>query len=156
MTEYLCHCSALRAAARKTTAIFDEALAPAGITVAQFALLRKIERAGSLSLSELGRLAALDRSTVGRNVKVLQRMELVELAPGDDLREATAALSKAGRIALREGAPLWDEAQRRIETRLGEGGAAHPLWLGRPGRHLCRHAGDRGRDGRLGHHHQAA
>ena len=52
-----CYCAALRIATRKTTAIYDEALAPAGIGLAQFSLLRKIERGGRLSLSELGRLA---------------------------------------------------------------------------------------------------
>jgi DNA-binding MarR family transcriptional regulator len=63
----VCYCDVLRAATRKTTAIYDVALAPAGVNLAQFSLLRKIQRAGSVSLSELGRLAALDRSTIGRN-----------------------------------------------------------------------------------------
>ena len=41
----VCYCSSLRAAARKTTALYDAALAPVGINVAQFGLLRRIERA---------------------------------------------------------------------------------------------------------------
>lgn len=79
--DLICYCDVLRAATRKTTAIYDAALAPAGVNLAQFSLLRKIQRAGSVSLSELGRLAALDRSTIGRNVRVLQRMELVRVTP---------------------------------------------------------------------------
>ena len=110
-------------AQRSTPAIYDEALAPAGIGLAQFSLLRKIERGGKLSLSELGRLASLDRSTVGRNIKVLRRMGLIEIGPGDDHREATVTLAEEGRAVLRNGAPLWDAAQRRIETALGDGGA---------------------------------
>jgi DNA-binding MarR family transcriptional regulator len=118
-----CYCAALRAAARKTTAIYDEALAPAGIGVAQFSLLRKIERGGRLSLSELGRLAALDRSTIGRNIRVLRRMGFIEVGGGDDHREATVTLAEGGRAALSAGAPLWQAAQDRIEAALGEGGA---------------------------------
>ena len=118
-----CYCAALRAAARKTTAIYDEALAPAGIGVAQFSLLRKIERGGKLSLSELGRIASLDRSTIGRNIKVLHRMGLIEVGPGDDHREATVTLAEGGRAVLRDGAPLWNAAQRRVETALGDDGA---------------------------------
>jgi DNA-binding MarR family transcriptional regulator len=118
-----CYCAALRAAARRTTAIYDEALAPAGIGVAQFSLLRKIERGGRLSLSELGRLASLDRSTVGRNIKVLRRMGLIEIGSGDDHREATVTLAAGGRVVLRNGAPLWDAAQRRVEAALGDAGA---------------------------------
>jgi DNA-binding MarR family transcriptional regulator len=118
-----CYCAALRAAARKTTAIYDEALTPTGIGLAQFSLLRKIERGGKLSLSELGRLASLDRSTVGRNIKVLRRMGLIEIGPGDDHREAAVTLAEGGRAVLRDSAPLWQAAQERIEAALGEGGA---------------------------------
>jgi DNA-binding MarR family transcriptional regulator len=103
--------------------MYDEALAPAGIGLAQFSLLRKIERGGRLSLSELARLASLDRSTVGRNIKVLRRMGLIEVGPSDDLREATVTLAEGGRVVLRNGAPLWQAAQDRIEAALGEGGA---------------------------------
>jgi DNA-binding MarR family transcriptional regulator len=103
--------------------MYDEALAPAGIGLAQFSLLRKIERGGRLSLSELARLASLDRSTVGRNIKVLRRMGLIEVGPSDDHREATVTLAEGGRVVLRNGAPLWQAAQDRIEAALGEGGA---------------------------------
>jgi DNA-binding MarR family transcriptional regulator len=119
----ICYCDVLRAATRKTTAIYDAALAPAGVNLAQFSLLRKIQRAGSVSLSELGRVAALDRSTIGRNVRVLQRMDLVRVTPGEDHREATVTLGARGLAVLREAAPLWDEAQHRIEAKLGDGGA---------------------------------
>lgn len=118
-----CYCATLRIAARKATAVYDEALAPAGIALAQFSLLRKIERGGKLSLSELGRLASLDRSTIGRNIKVLCRMGWIEIAPGDDHREATVTLAEGGCAVLRKGAPLWQAAQERIEAALGEGGA---------------------------------
>jgi DNA-binding MarR family transcriptional regulator len=118
----ICYCAALRSAARKVTAVYDDSLASTGVNLAQFSLLRKIERAAPVSLSELGRIAELDRSTVGRNVKILQRLGLVMVTPGEDLREATVRLDKRGVIALRDGAPLWDEAQRRVEAKLGEGG----------------------------------
>ena len=119
-----CYCATLRIAARKATAVYDEALAPAGIALAQFSLLRKIERAGrEVSLSELGRLAALDRSTVGRNVKVMRRKGFIEVGSGDDRREATGRLAEGGRAALAAGAPLWRAAQARVEAKLGEGGA---------------------------------
>ena len=115
-----CYCALLRGAARKVTAMYDDALTPVGVTLAQFRLLRLIERApGPLSLTELGRVAELDRSTMGRNVRLLQRQDLVRIAPGGDQREATVRLEEAGRQALRDATPLWSDAQRRIETVLG-------------------------------------
>jgi DNA-binding MarR family transcriptional regulator len=86
--------------------------------------MRRIERAGAVSLTELGRMAELDRSTVGRNVKVLERLRLVRLTPAKDQREAAVSLTPAGSEALRRAAPLWEDAQRRVETALGAGGAA--------------------------------
>ena len=117
-----CYCAIIRAASRRTTAIYDAALAPAGIGLAQYSLMRRIQSAGSPSLTELARVAELDRSTVGRNVKVLERMGLVAEAKADDQRETAVALTEAGREKLRKARPLWDEAQRRIEAALGARG----------------------------------
>jgi DNA-binding MarR family transcriptional regulator len=114
-----CYCTLLRDAARKATAIYDDALLPAGITVAQFRLLRILERRGPLSLTELGRLTELDRSTIGRNARVLERMGLVRPAAGVDQREALVELAQDGKSTLAAAIPLWDGAQARIEASLG-------------------------------------
>ena len=119
----ICYCAAVRTAARKTTALYDSILEPAGVTLAQYSLMRKIERAGTVSLTRLGRLAELDRSTVGRNVRALEQLRLVRTAPAADRREAEVRLAPAGDKALRRAAPLWEEAQRRVEAKLGAGGA---------------------------------
>jgi len=117
-----CICILLRQAARKTSAIYDETLAPLGINVAQFSLLRKIWRAGSVSLTELARQADLDRSTIGRNVKVLQRINLIKSAVSDDHRESNVTLTDDGLDLVERGGVLWDKAQQEIETRLGHKG----------------------------------
>lgn len=117
-----CICILLRQAARKASAVYDEALVPLGINIAQFSLLRKISRAGSISLTELAQKAELDRSTMGRNAKVLQRMGLIEPAASDDHRETSVTLTDAGRDIVERGAPLWDKAQDEIEARLGDEG----------------------------------
>ncbi|ABY38659.1 marR family protein [Brucella suis] len=101
-----CFCIYLRQAARKISNIYDEALAPLGINVAQFSTLRKIRRAGSISLSELARLSELDRSTMGRNTKVLQRVGLIEHVASDDHRETNLTLTTEGRNLAERGAPL--------------------------------------------------
>lgn len=117
-----CICILLRQAARKSSAIYDEALAPLGINIAQFSLLRKVSRAGSISLTELAHKAELDRSTMGRNAKVLQRMGLIEPAASEDHRETSVTLTNEGHDIVERGAPLWDKAQDEIEARLGDDG----------------------------------
>jgi DNA-binding MarR family transcriptional regulator len=125
MTSKRCYCTSLREATRRLTAVYDDALAPTGVNVAQFSLLRTLGRSDPLALTEFGRLTELDRSTIGRNVKVLERMGLVALRAGDDRRESVAVLSKAGRRILASGAPLWENAQNTVETKLGAVAAAH-------------------------------
>ncbi len=120
-----CYCIVLRRASRRLTAIYDEALLPVGVNVAQYSLLQHIGGKGPLSLTELGRLTELDRSTIGRNVKVLQRMGLVRGADGDDQREAMVRLSPAGDRLLAAALPLWEGAQAKVREVLGSEAAGH-------------------------------
>ena len=46
-----CYCIILRKAARRLTARYDAALAPLGLNLAQFSLLRNVERTGPVSLT---------------------------------------------------------------------------------------------------------
>ena len=114
-----CYCTVLRAAMRRIAASYDAALEPVGVNIAQFSLLRTVRRAAPVTLTELGRLTELDRSTIGRNVRVLERMALLAVGRGKDQREATVTLAPDGHRVLDEGAPLWEGVQGQIETRLG-------------------------------------
>lgn len=119
MNKDLCHCTSLRKAARRLTARYDEALSAYGINVAQFSLLRHISRMQPVSLTELADRVELDRSTLGRNSRVLQRMELIGLGIGKDQREASLALTPRGREIIEEASPAWERVQGDIERRLG-------------------------------------
>ena len=123
MPSETCHCIVLRQASRKVSSYYDEALAPLGVNIGQFSLLRNIRRLEPISLTELAGKVELDRSTVGRNAKVLERMGLIVIKPGKDQREAVLTIAEPGRAVLREGAPLWDGVQDAIEARLGPDGA---------------------------------
>ncbi len=125
MSHDSCHCILLRKAARKVSSYYDEALAPLGVNIGQFSLLRNINRMAPVSLTALGVAVELDRSTVGRNTKVLEKMDLVESAPGEDQREMMLTLTPAGHALLAKGAPLWDGVQDEIEARLGPTNTQH-------------------------------
>lgn len=119
MSDHPCICVAVRKASRKLTARYDDVLAPTGINLAQFSLLRNIRRHGPLSLTALSDLVELDRSTLGRNVKVLERDGLVSTAAGKDQREALIRLSAQGERTLDQALPLWRGVQAEVQTRVG-------------------------------------
>ncbi len=114
-----CYCVILRRAARRTTAIYDEALEPVGINIAQFSLLRRIRRAEGISLTELAKQADLDRSTIGRNTKLLAKLGLIGTKASEDHREARLVLTPEGYALLGRATPLWQRAQDDIESLLG-------------------------------------
>jgi DNA-binding MarR family transcriptional regulator len=117
-----CYCTSLRRATRKITELYDAALEPAGINVAQFGLLRRLDRscATPLSIQELAERSELERSTVARNVRVLEKHGFVKLGgSNEDRRLSTVLLSGKGLDALEQGDPLWQNAQQQVEEMLG-------------------------------------
>jgi DNA-binding MarR family transcriptional regulator len=58
--------------------------------------------------------AALDRSTMGRNLDPLERRGLVRIEAGNiDQRERVAHLTAAGEAAIEAALPHWRKAQER-------------------------------------------
>jgi DNA-binding MarR family transcriptional regulator len=123
-TDPTCICIAVRKASRRLTSRYDEALAPLGINLAQYSLLRNINRDGPLSLTALSEITELDRSTLGRNVRVLDRMGLCATALSADKREAAIALTTEGKRVLGAAIPIWRATQDDIHSRIGAPGAA--------------------------------
>ena len=75
----------LRRAHQRATLIFNEVMAKFDITPTQFAALTKIDDEGAISQNHLGRLTAMDPSTILGVVGRLQRQGFVHLrsTPGD-------------------------------------------------------------------------
>ena len=124
MVQTKCACARVRRAARSLTDLYDEALRPVDLKITQFSVLRTIDRMGMVNISSLAAEMALDRSTLGRNLAVLERQGLVGLSDGEDQRERTVALTGRARRLLDRAVPLWEEAQERIDKLLGREGMA--------------------------------
>jgi DNA-binding MarR family transcriptional regulator len=101
------------------TRIYDDALADVGLNAAQFSLLRYLQRLGQPSISALAEAMGLDRSTLGRNLRVVEGRGLLQLGGGADQRSRQVALTAAGVRVLEQGAPLWERAQQELALRLG-------------------------------------
>lgn len=120
MDPVACYCANARRAALALTAAYDEALARHGLKVTQFSLLRAVERHGAPNLTALARATGLDRSTLGRNLRVLEAQGLVSLSPGEDQRDRVVALSRAGRSRVRAAARTWAGVQESLGRALGD------------------------------------
>lgn len=119
MSDDRCMCTGLRQAAHAMTAIYDEALAPSGLKITMFRVIRRLSEAGEPSITELAAILDLDRSSLGRNLKVLERDGLVALGGGeDDERSKVVKLTAKGKAALAKAVPLWLGIQRRMKAKL--------------------------------------
>ncbi|MDD2051328.1 MarR family winged helix-turn-helix transcriptional regulator [Pseudomonas putida] len=120
MLPTLCLCTNLRRASRGVSRHYDGALEGFGINVAQYSLLCNLKRLDQPSISTLAEAMGLDRSTLGRNLRVLEGEGLVKLAEGADLRNRLVYLTEAGEARLMAALPAWEAAQQRLVERLGE------------------------------------
>ena len=115
-----CLCTNLRRAARGVSRHYDGALDGFGINVAQYSLLCNLKRLDQPSISSLAQAMGLDRSTLGRNVRVLEGAGLLKMTEGADQRNRLLCLTQAGEDCLAAALPAWEAAQQRLMDRLGE------------------------------------
>ena len=93
-----------RLAARRLTQFLTDRMKGSGLGVAQFWLMTQIAAASDDSLGALARSAGLDQSTLSRNLQVLERDGLVEMAAGEtDSRRRAVWLTEAGAQRLEIG-----------------------------------------------------
>lgn len=118
-TKTNCTCVAVRRASQAITHFYDALLEPSGLKVTQLSLLRAVRRLETPNISLLAEALQLDRTTLGRNLTVLERDGLVMVMPGDDSRTRIVTLTEQGHEALERAAPLWDAAQARLVEQLG-------------------------------------
>lgn len=114
-----CVCSRLRRATRAITQLYDDALAPSGLRVTQFALLRTLAKHQTMTISALAARMLLDRTALSRNLDALAARGLVAIAAGGDARTRHLTLTAAGKRALDAAEPHWVETQQRVSRSVG-------------------------------------
>jgi DNA-binding MarR family transcriptional regulator len=114
-----CACGRLRRASRALTQLYDDLMAPSGLRVTQFSLLRTLATRGTARMSDLARALLLDRTALSRTLDPLVERGLVEIAPGRDARTREVSLTRAGAKAIRSAAPHWQRAQSQVVARIG-------------------------------------
>jgi DNA-binding MarR family transcriptional regulator len=80
---------------------------------------------GGAAMKPLADFLVMDRTTLSRNLRPLQRAGLVKVARSpDDARVRLLLLTHAGRRVVREALPLWVQAHGRVVEALGSREAA--------------------------------
>jgi DNA-binding MarR family transcriptional regulator len=114
-----CLCTKIRKAARAITSHYDDALKPCGLRSTQFTLLIAASLSSESSISELAEHLGMDRTTLSRNIKPLERDGFVLLRNDHPGRTVVVTLTPKGRRVMERALPMWQEAQRRLTRRFG-------------------------------------
>ncbi|WP_179401318.1 MarR family winged helix-turn-helix transcriptional regulator [Burkholderia guangdongensis] len=115
-----CNCFALRQAARFATQIYERHLSAVGVTPAQFSILARLSRQRDVLMSDLADAMVMDRTTLLRALKPLQRDGLVEAAPSEsDARAHSLNLTKEGQRIFGKAKIAWKAAQDEFESTFG-------------------------------------
>jgi len=115
-----CNCLALRQASRHISQLYDGHLAAEGLKTSQYSILAKLNRLGPLTINELAKSMVMDRTTLGRAIRPLERDRLLAVGGDDeDGRKRRLKLTPVGEAKFKAAAARWREAQREFETAFG-------------------------------------
>ena len=115
-----CTCANLRRAARAVTRLYNGQLRSDDIEITQFTLLMALDQTGEIPQGKLGKLLALDSTTLTRVLALLKKRGWIQEKEGEDRRIRLVRLTSAGRAKLQHSAPHWKRAQARMQGALGE------------------------------------
>ena len=88
----------------------------------QFSLLMLLHKNPGTSQASLVEQLALDKTTLSRNLNLMNRKQWIEPVAGSDRRQRGYQLTGEGKKLLDQARPAWQRAQTRLRTALGETG----------------------------------
>lgn len=120
-----CKCSALRRASRAVTQHYEAAFRGTGLRATQFTVLAALAQTGPLPLSALAAMLGLERTSLTRNLRPLEKKGLVASAANEDHRVRLIEITPAGERTALAALSAWQLAQATVdgvvEATLGQG-----------------------------------
>lgn len=110
----------LQKTSRLVTSFFRDTISSSGLKGNQFPLLLAIKLWQPISITELSKSLNLDRTTLSRNLKLLEKKGYISLEQNSDHRIRNVLLSDEGEMKLKDAIPLWQKAQDKIIKEFGE------------------------------------
>ena len=101
----ICTCANLRKAVRAVSQLYDDAFRPIGLKATQFGLLVATGTLSPITINRLADANVMDRTTLTRNLRPLERQGLLRIRSGKDRREREVSITKRGQALLTKGYP---------------------------------------------------
>ncbi|MEH6570708.1 MAG: MarR family winged helix-turn-helix transcriptional regulator [Halioglobus sp.] len=117
----ICLAHTLRRADRVVNQLYNEHLAPVGLRVTQFTILRTLALTGTTTASQIRTTLVMDQTTVSRALKPLIRDGYITVGEGANKREKALSLSAEGKKLYQQALGPWGDAQKMLRKKLAGG-----------------------------------
>jgi DNA-binding MarR family transcriptional regulator len=108
----------VRILSRAISRIYDDMIRPHGIKFSQLNILTVVTLHGPIQQIEVGRMLSLEKSTLSRNVTLMEAKGWLQSQPSEGKSRFLVVMPK-GRELLVNAAPDWAKAQEQVTAILG-------------------------------------
>lgn len=115
----LCMLANARKAARAVSRRYDGYVRSFGLKAAQFSVLAAVRAGPGKVTSELATGISMERTTLVRNLALLERKGLVKGLPAPSGNGRTFVLTEEGEALMDKALPAWRKAQAELAAELG-------------------------------------
>jgi DNA-binding MarR family transcriptional regulator len=98
--------------------MYNQELRATRLELTQYTLLMALSITGETTQGDLGRLLALDSTTLTRMLKPLTKRDWISETKGYDRRQRLLRLTAAGRQKFEQSRPHWQRAQKQLQEGL--------------------------------------
>ena len=114
-----CTCFNVRRVSRAITQFFDAEVRRHGMRPTQTPILRALQAKNGWTMAELSQWLGMERTTLLRNLRPLQRDALVRAKNSGRGGQVELEITAKGRTALAKTLPAWRSAQAKVVATLG-------------------------------------
>ena len=117
----------VRMLSRTMTRMYDEALRPLGIKFTQMNILAVVTSAGPIQPTTVADRLSLEKSTLSRNLKMLESKGWLEVVPGEAGNTQLLQATAKGAALIEKATPAWRQVQNELVSLLGKRSATDLL-----------------------------
>ncbi|MFT5170181.1 MAG: DNA-binding MarR family transcriptional regulator [Candidatus Omnitrophota bacterium] len=115
-----CICFNVRKASKVITSVYENMFKDLGITAPQATIINSALTLGPLTVNELAEAVATDRTTLTRNLKIMEREGLIRITAGADKRVKEINCAPKGIELADKMRGLFAEFKDKVDKHIGE------------------------------------